>query len=278
MATKVCPECGAEYIASATRCADCDVELVAGGDAEEVTTDAELTGEQIAYELSEWSPESRTLLDQLLVGDSIPHVWESGTLVIDQAHETKTDQLVDQVEVSQQPTLDPDAERIAYPLEGWSEDKRATLGEALTDDGIAHGWDSEDNLVVSEDDQDHVDAVIDRIDAADELDVDPEADEGDEEDQGGAGGADAETVMSDLFVSADRLMHKPKDRSDREVLAKAATAASTLPLPYGLPRPIWDDLVARANELVELLDADPIDEDAAIDAAKAVREHLRDYV
>src|SRR4051812_23833298 len=102
MATKVCPNCRAEYIASATRCADCDVELVAGSEAEEDTAGTSLTGDQIAYELSEWSPESRTLLDQLLVGDSISHVWESGTLVIDQANEAKTDLLVDQVEVSQQ--------------------------------------------------------------------------------------------------------------------------------------------------------------------------------
>src|SRR4051794_7658676 len=108
MATKVCPNCGAEYIARATRCADCDGELVAGTGVEDAPqADAGLTGDQIAYELSEWSPESRTLLDQLLVGDSVPHVWESGTLVVDQANEAKTDLLVDQVEVSQQPTLDP---------------------------------------------------------------------------------------------------------------------------------------------------------------------------
>src|SRR3954451_4041306 len=125
MATKVCPNCRAEYIASATRCADCDVELVAGSEAEEDTAGTSLTGDQIAYELSEWSPESRNLLDQLIGGARVTQVWESGTMVVDQGNEAKTDLLVDQVEVSQQPTLDPDSERIAYPLEGWSEDKRA---------------------------------------------------------------------------------------------------------------------------------------------------------
>lgn len=290
MATKVCPSCGAEYIAKATVCADCGVDLVEGPEVDPQEVGGPRgAGEQIAYELSEWSAEARTLLDQLMVAQAIPHVWESGTLVVDAASEPRTDLLVDQVEVSEQPTVDPDVDRIVYELEGWSEDKRSALADALTDDGIAHGWDAQDNLVVAADDQDHTDAVVDRIDVADTIDVDPEADAEDAEqagapsgqpaaDGGDVDGGDAETVMSELFVSADRLMHRPKDRSARERLTAAATEAERLPLPYGIPRPMWDDLAARAVELRDLFDASEGDELAIVDAAKAVREHLRDYV
>ena len=39
-------------------------------------------GEQIAYEFEEWDNQSRVLLDQLLEGESIMHVWEGATLVV----------------------------------------------------------------------------------------------------------------------------------------------------------------------------------------------------
>ncbi len=288
MATKMCPECGAEYVPKATMCADCDVALVAGTDVDPANVGRPAKGgDQVAYELGDWSAESRTLLDQLLVGEVVPHVWEAGTLVVDAANETRADRLVDQVEATEQPTLDPDADRVVYELDGWSEDRRSQLAEALTSDGIAHGWDADDNLVVVFDDQDHTDAVLERIDSAEEIDADPEADgaEGDDDADdveaaidGADGPQDTESVMSDLFVSADRLMHKPKDRSDARTFTAASLAARRLPLPYGIARTVWDDLVARSSELRELLAADDIDEDAAIEAAKAVREHLRDYV
>lgn len=286
MATKMCPECGAEYVARASVCADCDVELVGGTDVDpQDVGEPQKGGDQVAYELGDWSVESRTLLDQLLVGEVVPHVWESGTLVVDAANETRADRLVDQVEATEQPTLDPDADRVVYELDGWSEDRRSQLAEALTSDGIAHGWDADDNLVVVADDQDHTDAVVDRVSTADQIEVDPQQESADAEAEAVVSGAsantasaDAETVMSDLFVAADRLMHKPKDRGDAHTFTNAAAAAAELGLPYGIARPVWDDLVGRAEDLSDLLAAGDLDEDAVIEAAKVVREHLRDYV
>ncbi len=280
MATRTCPECGAEYIASATRCADCDVELVAGSGVDpEAVGEPDPNVEQMTYDLSEWSGEARTLLDQLLVGELIAHVWESGTLVVGAVDERRVDRLVDQVEVTDQPTLDPDVDRIVYELDGWDEERRSQLGEALTTDGVAHGWDDDDNLVVAIDDQDHTDAVVDRVATADLIDADPRTDDEDGDDgQGEGDGPDAESVMSDLFVVADRLLHHPKDRHDARQLAAATDAAAGLRLPYGIARPVWDDLIERVEALRSAVEAEPLDEADVLDAAKSVREHLRDYV
>src|ERR687893_254470 len=129
MPVKVCPECGAEYVLSVEVCADDGSELVTSETdemeaevAEEAALadereEAELTGddvgeqpdgEQLAYEFEEWDNQSRVLLDQLLGGESIMHVWEGATLVVRAVDEPRVDELVEQVEITNQPTLDPD--------------------------------------------------------------------------------------------------------------------------------------------------------------------------
>src|SRR3954447_25217758 len=150
MPVKVCPECGAEYLMSVSVCADDGTELVVSEtDEMEAETDEEVAladereeaglvgddigkqaeGEQIAYEFEEWDNQSRVLLDQLLEGESIIHVWEGATLVVRAADEERVDELVEQVEVSNQPTLDSDKEQVVFELEEWPDEKRSALTE-----------------------------------------------------------------------------------------------------------------------------------------------------
>lgn len=291
MSTMVCPSCEAQYLPRVQRCPDCDVELLSSEDGDEASEDGLVEGQtaQMTYDLDEWDSASRVLLDRLLLGESLHHVWEGTTLVVRAEQERTVDRLLEQVELSEQPTLDPDADQMVYELDGWSEAKLMVLGHELTNDELAHGWDTDDNLVVLADDEDAVEAVIDRIDAANPedgadpertIDVDPAADA--EEDPGEEldddDGPTPQDVMSDLFVAADRLMHRPKDRDDAATFRSAADRAAGLALPYGFAPSIWQDLLDRAASLREALAADPIDEPAVQDAAKALRSHLREYV
>ena len=68
MSSRMCPACGAQYLAWVTRCADCGVALLdAGPSVLDLPDD-----EQLVYELGEWTPARRTLLESLLGADGKP--------------------------------------------------------------------------------------------------------------------------------------------------------------------------------------------------------------
>jgi hypothetical protein len=72
------------------------------------------------FELDEWSVEDRGLLDRLLTGEGIAHVWQGSTVIVPQVDEHRVDDLIDQVEV--------EAEAAAGAL-GGDGDRRVIDGE-----------------------------------------------------------------------------------------------------------------------------------------------------
>ena len=62
------------------------------------------------------------------------------------------DELVDQVETSELPTLDPDKEQVVYELQDWDDAKRYALSDSLVEAGLAHAFDENYDLVVVEGD------------------------------------------------------------------------------------------------------------------------------
>ena len=82
MATRVCPQCGSQYVASVRRCIDCDVVLVdqpADADGSEPATAVGATpvnrGDEVAYELEGWSNQLKLSLEGMLDRASIRRVW-----------------------------------------------------------------------------------------------------------------------------------------------------------------------------------------------------------
>jgi hypothetical protein len=73
---------------------------------------------------------------------------------------------------------DPEALTTRYDLADWSVDDRADVAAALADAEIAHSWDGSE-LLVSQDTEQVVDAILDEIE--DELD---NLDDGDDDDSG----------------------------------------------------------------------------------------------
>ena len=58
----------------------------------------------------------RVVLDGMLASQGIVHVWEAGTLVMRAGDETTVDELIDHVEMSKQPSLDPDDDQVVYEI------------------------------------------------------------------------------------------------------------------------------------------------------------------
>lgn len=313
MATKFCMNCGGEFIASVEECPDCELPLVDERPAEVLEADDAKDG-QVEYQLSEWAAESRVMLESLLAGAGIIHAWEGADLVVPAALETQVDALVQQVEVTTLPTLDPDAPKVAYDIDDWTDEQQTELMHALERSGVAYEFDEEGALVVLEDQEARVEAILDAIEFPDALPVDDDGsdaaedddeeqdeddaeddledvgddglddgDDGDDEDEDdedvdAGDGLEATEVMSDLFVAADRLMHSATDADGVLTLVTQARAAKSLSLPYGFSRSVWSDIVMQATALKDLLEGQDIDDDTIEDHARTLRDTLRQYV
>ena len=283
MPTRVCPSCGAQYLATVQRCSDCDEELVDAPDdsvVEAAGLGEERPADQVAYELGEWSSDARVALDGMLARQDIVHVWEAGTLVVRADDEGRVDELVDEVEVSEQPTLDPDADQVVYEIRGWDEAQRADLEAVLIADDIAHGWDENRDLVVLEADTDRVEPILDRVDMEDELTVEEVVDSDDDDsgdEEADDDGLAAQDAMSELFLITDRLMKNPGDDHEVDRLRAATERLDQLALPYGFSIAVWNDLKTQAGGLRDLL-VETADDEAVTEAATILRHALRQYV
>lgn len=208
--------------------------------------------------------------DGLLTNQGIAHVWEAGTLVVRSADEAAVDQIIDDIEMTTLPALDPDADKLAYEVGGWTDEQRSGLADALGAAGIAYEWDEVGDLLVLESDEARVEEVLDTIEFPDALDAALEDDPDD--------GLAAQQVMSELFVSSDRLMHDARDPEGVLSLVDAAARARGLALPFGFEREVWDGIVARAGALSDQFERDVEDDDEIIERATELRNLLRSYV
>jgi hypothetical protein len=208
------------------------------------------------------------------------HVWETTSLVVRAADESVVDELVEQVEVSNLPTLDPDREQVVYELADWPDEKRTALSDSLTEAEIPFGFDESDDLVVHEEDEERVEALLDQVDFnfsldAEDVAADGEAASGVDDDEDGLV---AQDVMSELFLSSDRLMHDPEDHEGVLSLADAARQVETMKIPYGFAPGAWKDIVERSAGLRDMLEMADSDDDAVLAAATELRGLLRQYV
>ena len=103
---------------------------------------------EIEYELHEWAGETRLVLDQLLILNEVPHVWQGATLVVREEDEEAADQLIEEAESTSLPTLDTDAETIEYETAGWSDSEQTSFSSLLVRLGIPYEFNDEGGLVV----------------------------------------------------------------------------------------------------------------------------------
>jgi hypothetical protein len=196
-------------------------------------------------ELDEWAIEDRELLDRLLTGEGIAHVWQGSTVIVPRAEAHRVDDLVAQVEAEAEAA-------VGAPAGDRGEGTPAGPGGTPSGHdagGPGAGWDDDDDG----DDWDDWDGV------------------------------DAQEVLGGAFVAADRLAKRASDPDGVVGMVEAQRAMATMELPFGFEAATWEDLVARVDVLGTALTVD--DGDAAAlggeqieDLASELRAVLRPIV
>lgn len=242
MSTGWCPQCGAEYIAGITTCADCGVGLLprpatvdGGGAPSDALSEAAPEGpafteddEVTLFELDEWSPEERGRLELLLRANGIVHDWEAA-----------------------------DSGEAAGALPpGYAAGRQLDI------------WLRHSTLVVAVADEETVEDLLDQVEFPDQLDA---------VDDDGADDEAAFEVLAGLFEAADRLMHEPDDAGVVGEFVVAATAAGDQPPMYGIEAAWWSEVQGKAAAIVGGIDG-TLSEDEISARARDLREQLRAYV
>lgn len=255
MATRVCPECGAQYVASVRRCIDCEVVLVDQVDddeAEAVVAPAPVgDGDRVAYELEHWGNQLKVSLEGMLDKAGIRRVWEVGALVVSASDAEAVEGLIETVEGRDVEDLQDLEEQIAFEIEGLDAEGAAELDAQLIAAGIAHAWSEEGDLLVALDDEDRVTVIIE---AVVEGEIDDEVD-----------GLAANQVLSEVFVALDRLIKAPSEAKLVARLEEAAAALDPLGVPYGFAAQEWADLKSEVSTVVAMANGEEVD-DEIVDA------------
>jgi hypothetical protein len=164
--------------------------------------------------------------------------------------------------------LDGD-DTLVYEMDGWEPAERGALERLLDGEAIAHRWEGDD-LVVPEEAEDRIDALMDTIEYPDTLEEVAEDDEGDDE--------AVYRVMSALFVAADRIAaERVVDVGLAGDLVTASAVAASTPPPFGVEAASWTQVQQLADSIVAAIEADA-DDDVIVRDAATLRGLLRRFV
>lgn len=251
MATRTCPSCGTQYVATVRSCIDCG-EVLVGETTSVRSAEAKSTAtvgdrEFVGYELPGWGNQLKVALEGMLEREGVPRSWEAAVLRVPAEFESEVDRLIEVVEGTDLPEPDDEAPQVALEIEGLDADTYDELNRRLIAGSVAHAWNDEGDLLVAEADEAR---VLELIDAAFEG-----------ADTGGGDDVDVQAVLSRLYVAVDRLMHRPDDHKRIDAYREAAEPLDGLGVPYGFEPAVWEEITGATAGLLALLD-DPEDEDA----------------
>lgn len=264
-----CFQCGAGYAAEVASCVECGVATVPEppGDVADV---GEADEDQLEYDLHEYSSQSRSMMESLLLGAGVPHAWQGAVLVVREADEERVDTFVGAIDRAAAPALPDDAPRVAYELSDFDDDYLGRLTGALDTAGIAYGFDEDGDLQVAAADEARVEGLFDKL-----ADDDGDGDAG--EFGPGLDGVDAHDVLSRLFVASDRLQRNPRDRKGNRNLARGSEEIRQLALPFGFEARTWRAVLNQVEALVDIVDSDATQDEIAT-AAATTRDVLHHFV
>lgn len=247
-----------------------------------VIDEVELEDGQVAYDCATWAGESRGLLASLLSTAGISHAWQGTTVTVREEDEAAVDDLIDDVLAAARPALDPSAAKLVYEVGEWPVALQTELADALTAADVPYEWDEQGDLVVREDDEDLVAAVLDELPDPDESGI--SADDG----------VAVHELFDALFLAADKLARHPTDAGATVAIVDNADVITQVALPFGFEAAQWRGLVGEVAALRAAIGGEPPPADPADPAdlepepvgtderiaelARALRDHLRQYV
>ncbi len=264
-----CFQCARDYDDVIDDCPECAVELV---DTEPIGADELGAGgvDLVAYELHEWAPGVRHLIDVTLTQRDVVHRWDGASLQVREEHEDLVDVMLDAFERVHLPTLEPDAERVTYQFTEWSAEQREHLSQRLGLDGVTHEFDLEDQLVVHEEDEDLVDEIVDRI--REEFVAERRSDGTVKLE-----GVELADLLADVFIAGQRLAKNPNDHN--AVISTADSVGRLLEVrrPFGFDAVTWFQIRDDAEVVREALEKET-DDSTLVDLASNLRDRLRPVV
>jgi hypothetical protein len=264
-----CFQCARSYDGAETECVECAVGLV---DREPMRIEILGAGgvDLVAYELHEWNANVRLRLESTLSEIPIVHRWDGASLMIRDEHEEQVDEIVDHMERTYLPTLDPDVDHVAFEFSDWSDTLRAQLSARLGLDSVTHEFDTEGDLVIHAEDTDAVDELIEvfrsellaeqRLDGIEVLE-----------------GIDVADLLADVFIGAQRLAKNPNDHGAVLSTIDGIKRLIGTKRPFGFEAVDWFAIRDDADAVTATLEADGSDEELA-EAAAALRDRLRPVV
>jgi hypothetical protein len=261
---QLCRSCGARYGPDRFACTRCDVGLVdePGAPTLVLAADAPSPTRVPATGLTF---KQRTEVVDLLAREGVRHRWEGESIVAARDDADLVRELVGTVMRSAAGADDDlDDDEVGYELDDWLHEQQAQLVSLLAGEGIPHRWEGTE-IVVPERFADRAEELIDDIDHPDAIPVEP-----DDDDAGGE-------LLGTLFVAADVLARDPQDPAGVRDLIDLAEIVDRSAVPYGLDVAIWDGIRRMTGDLADLLGADA-DEEAVVEAARTLRESLREMV
>lgn len=165
-----------------------------------------------------------------------------------------------------------------YELDEWSDSDRTELTEALTEAGIAHRWESTVLLVASAM-ENEVDELLDDFenDGIDSDGIENGESEGTENGDG-KNSARGE-VLSQLFLSAQRITRDPLDAIGLNMLVRVLEEVEGASAPYGISDSVWRQIVDLTSQIEDALSGgEHPDEVTAMDLAGRLFAILRAHV
>lgn len=265
-----CFQCASQYVPGTQVCPECGVGLVNDKPMAVGAVGAE-DEEQLAYELHEWAFESRRMVDQVLTNDGVEHAWQGAVLIVREADEARIDAVIDAIERTMLPTLDAEAPKEVYEMEGWDSAQQSELSSRLGLAGIAHQFNVDGDLVVLEADEEAVEAIFDAL--LDEIDM---ADE-DATELVALEGLEANKLMSNLFDAATRLAKDGRDYRGVEGIAMHGQRMAESKRPFGLDKATWSGITDLVGVIRNELEIDG-DDEVISEAASELRNKLHSMI
>lgn len=224
------------------------------------------------YEVSDWSGESRSLLDALLTSAGVRHFWQGTALSVAIESEIETDTIIEEVLATATVALDADRDKAVYEVGEWSSAMQTSLATSLLVAEIPYEWDEQGDLLVYSDDEEAVDAILDEMPDPDDgeraLDV----------------GVDVPGVLTSAWHAASQLVKDPVHSDAVVTVAEAADTLEHVKLPFGFEPSVWRNIVDRACALRDGLaggdepDDEPWTDDQVIEVAEVLRDAIRPFL